>query len=148
MRHSLHRPSTIAHDATRKFSRVGVTSRWPDSGRATGVCQLVDLRLRLRDLRHFRRRREAFQSRPEDRLSVNWAPGRLIELGQRQRGAQFKAARALCARDGDCGPEGLFRRLETVCVAAKQQFAARAMQFGLERAKAQTLNGRLRFSTG
>ena len=52
-------------------------------------------RLRLGDLWHFRRRRKAFERGRENGVGVGGAAGRLIELGQRERRAQFVAARAL-----------------------------------------------------
>ena len=66
-------------------------------------------RLRLGDLRHFRRRRKAFERGREDGVGFGGAAGRLIELGQRKRRAQFEAARALLLRDGDGGQESVFR---------------------------------------
>ena len=66
-------------------------------------------RLRLGDLRHFGRRRKAFERRREDGVGVGGAAGRLIELRQRQRRAQFKTARPLLLRDRDGGQEGFFR---------------------------------------
>ena len=55
-------------------------------------------RLRLGDLGHFRRRRKAFERRREDGVGFGEAAGRLIEFGQRQRRAQFEAARTLLVR--------------------------------------------------
>ena len=43
-------------------------------------------------------------------MSVDGTAGRLVELGERERGAQFEAARGLLLRDGDGGLEGFFRR--------------------------------------
>ena len=54
-------------------------------------------RLRLSDLGHFGRRRKAFERGREDGVGVGGAGGRLVEFGQRQRGAQFEAARRLAA---------------------------------------------------
>ena len=67
-------------------------------------------RLRLGDLRHFRRRRKAFERGREDGMGFGGAAGRLIELGERKRRAQFEAARALLLRDRDGGQESFFRR--------------------------------------
>ena len=67
-------------------------------------------------------------------MGVGGAGGRLVELGERKRGAQFEAARALLLRDGDGGQEGFFRRRGVGGVALEQDFAARPMQFGFERA--------------
>ena len=53
--------------------------------------------MRLRDLRHFRRRRKAFERRHKNGVSVGGAGGRLIEPGERQGRAQPQAARALLA---------------------------------------------------
>ena len=41
-------------------------------------------------------------------MGFGGAAGRLVELGERQRRAQFEAARALLFCDGDGGPEGFF----------------------------------------
>ncbi len=43
-------------------------------------------------------------------MGLDGAVGRLVELRQRERRAQFEAARALLLRDGDGGQEGLFCR--------------------------------------
>ena len=110
-------------------------------------------RLRLSDLRHFRRRRDlghfrgrrkAYERRREDGVGIEWAAGRLIELGQRQCGAQFEAARGLLLRDGDGGQERCFRRRGIGGVAFEQGVAARPMQFGFECAIAQTIRCRQR----
>ena len=105
----------------------------------------AEQRLRLRDLRHLRRRRKAFERRREDRVGVGGAVGRLIELGERKRGAQFEAARALLLRDGDGGQEGFFRRRGVGGVALEQDLAARPMQFRFERAIAGAVARRQRF---
>ena len=78
-------------------------------------------------------------------MGVGGAAGRLIELGERQRRAQFEAARALLLRDGDGGQEGFFRRRGVGGVALEQDFAARPMQFRFERAIAGALARRQRF---
>ena len=72
--------------------------------------QTLDQRLRLGDLGHFGRRREAFERRREDGVGVDGAAGRLVQFGERERGAKFEAARGLLFRDGDGGPERLLRR--------------------------------------
>jgi hypothetical protein len=53
--------------------------------------------LRLRDLGHFRSRREALDRRPQHGVGLRVTAGGAIELRQRQRRAQFEAARALQA---------------------------------------------------
>ena len=78
-------------------------------------------------------------------MGVGGAGGRLIELGQRKRGAQFEAARALLLRDGDGGQEGFFRRSGVGRIALEQGFASRPMQFRFERAIAQAVRCRQRF---
>ena len=78
-------------------------------------------------------------------MRLGGASGRLIELGERKRGAQFEAARALLLRDGDGGQEGLFRGRGVGGVAHEQDFAARPMQFRFERAIAQAVRRRQRF---
>ena len=67
-------------------------------------------RLRLGDLRHLGRRREAFERGREDGVSIGQTADRLVELGQRQRRAQLEAARALLFCDSDGGQERFFRR--------------------------------------
>ena len=88
---------------------------------------------------------KSLPARREDGVGVGGAAGRLAELGQRQRGAQFEAARGspLCDRDG--GQEGLFRGRGVGGAAIEQNFAARPMQFRFERAKAQAVARRQRF---
>ena len=54
-------------------------------------------RLRLGDLGHFRGRRKAFERGREDGVGIGGAAGRLIELRQRERRAQFETARRLAA---------------------------------------------------
>ena len=78
-------------------------------------------------------------------MGVGGAGGRLVELGQRQRRAQFEAARALLLRDRDGGQEGFFRRRGVGGIALEQDFAARPMQFRFECAMAQAVAGRQRF---
>ena len=99
-----------------------------------GLRHRYQQRLRLGDLGHFGRRRKAFERRREDGVGVGGAAGRLVELGERERRAQFEAARALLLRDGDGGQEGFFRRRGVGGVALEQDFAARPMQFRFERA--------------
>ena len=110
-----------------------------------GLRQRRQQRLRLGDLRHFRRRRKAFERGREDGVGVGGAAGRLVELGERQRGAQFEAARALLLRDSDGGQEGVFRGRGVGGVALQQHFAARPMQFRFERAIADAIGRRQRF---
>ena len=78
-------------------------------------------------------------------MSVGGASDRLVRLGERQRGAQFEAARALLLRDRDGGQERFFRGREVSGVALKQDFAARPMQFRFERAIARAVGRRQRF---
>jgi hypothetical protein len=49
----------------------------------------LEQRLRLRDQRKFRCRREPFQRWPQNVVGVGRAAGGLVELGEGQRGAQF-----------------------------------------------------------
>ncbi len=78
-------------------------------------------------------------------MGVGGARGRLIELRQRQRRAQFEAARGLLLCDRDGGQEGLFRGRGVGGVALQQNFAARPMQFRFERAMAHAIARRHRF---
>ena len=102
-------------------------------------------RLRLGDLRHFWRRRKAFERGREHGVGFGGAVGRLIELGKRQRRAQSEAARALLLRDRDGGQEGFLRGRGVRGVALEQDFAARPMLFGLEGAVPHAIVCRQRF---
>ena len=64
-------------------------------------------------------------------MGVGGAGGRLVELRERKRRAQFEAARALLLCDGDGGQERFFRGRGIGGVVLQQDFAARAMQFRL-----------------
>ena len=75
-----------------------------------GLRQRREQRLRLGDLRHFGRRRKAFERGREDSVGVGGTAGRLVELGERERRAQAEAACALFLRDRDRGLEGFFGR--------------------------------------
>ena len=110
-----------------------------------GLRQRRQKRLRLGDLRHFRRRRNAFQRGRENGVGFGGAAGRLIEVGERERRAQFETAGALLLRDGDGGQEGVFRGRRIGGVALEEDFAARPMQFRFERAIAQAVGRRQRF---
>ena len=110
-----------------------------------GLRQRREQRLRLVDLGHFRRRRKAFEGGREDGVGVGGAGGRLVELGERQRRAQFEAARALLLRDSDGGQESVFRRRGIGGVALEQEFTARPMQFRFERAIASAVGRRQGF---
>ena len=54
-------------------------------------------RLRLGDLRHFRRRRKAFERGRQDGVRFDGAAGRLIELGERQAPLADRRLRAPCS---------------------------------------------------
>jgi hypothetical protein len=86
----------------------------------------------LGDLRHLRRRREAFERRGEDGVRFGGPGRRLAELGERERGAQAEAARPLLARDGDGGLEGFLSRRGVGGTAPEQHFAANAVKLGFE----------------
>src|SRR5271168_5527086 len=53
--------------------------------------------LRLRDLGHFRSRREALDRRPQHGVGLRVTAGGAIELRQRQRRAEFEGASAATA---------------------------------------------------
>ena len=78
-------------------------------------------------------------------MGVGGAGGRLVELGERERRAQFEAARALLLRDGDGGLERFLGRRGVGGIALQQHFAADAMQFRFERAMADPFGRRQRF---
>ena len=56
----------------------------------------------------------------------------MIELREREHGAQAEAARPLLARDGDGGLEGFLSRCGVGGTAPEQHFAANAVQLGFE----------------
>ena len=66
--------------------------------------QTFEPSLRLANLRHLRRGREAFERGREGGVGFG-ATGRLIKLGERESGTQAEAARALLLRDTDGGSE-------------------------------------------
>jgi DNA-binding helix-hairpin-helix protein with protein kinase domain len=92
----------------------------------------LEQRLRLSDLRHLRRRREAFERGRKDGVRLGRTAGRLVQLGQRERGKQFITARTLLLSDRDCGLVGLLRVSGIVGIAFQQDVAARPMQEGVE----------------
>ena len=71
-------------------------------------------------------------------------PGRLVELGERKRRAQFDAARALPPGDGDGGLEG-FLGGGISGIAPEQKFAARPVELAFVRAVAHAVASRQRF---
>jgi hypothetical protein len=75
-------------------------------------------------------------------MGVDRATGRLIELGERKRGTQLEAARALLLCDRDGGQEGFFRGPGIARVALQQRFAAHPSQLRLERAEASPVGRR------
>src|SRR5277367_6810087 len=88
---------------------------------------------RLRELRKLPRRRKALERGREDVMRLDRTGGRLIELRERERRAQFEAARPLLSRDGDGELERFLGRGEVRVIALEQRFAADAMQFRFER---------------
>ena len=70
---------------------------------------VADKSQRRRDLGKLGRRRETFERWRENGVSVGGAGNRLIEFGQRQRRAQFEAARTLLFCDSDGGQECVLR---------------------------------------
>ena len=65
-------------------------------------------------------------------MGFDRAAGRLVELGERQRGAQFEAAGFLRLRDGDGGEESGFGGGGVGGVLFEEDFAANAVEFGVE----------------
>ena len=61
-------------------------------------------------------------------MGVGWAAGRLIELGERERGLKARTTRTLLGGDGDRGPEGCFDGSGIDRVAFQQNFAAKTIQ--------------------
>ena len=69
----------------------------------------------------------------------------MVELGERERGAQLEAARAQPPRDGDRGQQGVLGGREIGRVALQQHFPAHPMQLRFERAVAGAVGRRQRF---
>jgi hypothetical protein len=67
----------------------------------------------------------------EDGVGFGEAGCRLIDLGQRQRSAQFEAARLLALRDGYGGEEGFLCGRGDGGGLFEQDLAANAMEFGI-----------------
>ena len=110
-----------------------------------GLRERRQQRRSLGDLRHFLRWREAFEREGEHGLRFHRSVGRLAELGERERRAQFEAARRLLLRDGDGGLEGVFGGRGVGGLAFEQNFAARPMQLCFECAIARAVGRRQRF---
>jgi hypothetical protein len=66
-------------------------------------------------------------------MRLDRTAGGAIELRQRQRRAQFEGASALLLRDSDSGPQGFFAGSRVRGITLQQNFAARPVQFGVER---------------
>ena len=96
------------------------------------MCNLCQQRPCRGDLGHFRRRREAFERRAESGVSVGVAAVCAIELGERQRGAQFEAAGFLGLCDGDGGKEGVFGGGRIGRIALQKDLAADAISLRFE----------------
>jgi hypothetical protein len=88
---------------------------------------------------------EALERGGEDGVGFDGAGGRLIELGERKRRAQFEAARALLFRDTERRQEGFCCRRGIGGVLLEQGFASHAVQFGVEGAMTGPLGRRQRF---
>ena len=82
--------------------------------------------LRLGELGELLGRREALDRRRQHGVRIGVAIGRAIKLRQRQRGAQFEAARFLRLRNGDRGPQRLLGRRGIGRVALQQDLGADA----------------------
>ena len=78
-------------------------------------------------------------------MSVHGTAPRLVELGERQRGAQFEAARPLLLCDADGGPQGFFGWRRVGGIAQQQHFSADAMELRFEGAILGSLACRHRF---
>ena len=97
-----------------------------------GLRERLEQGLRLGDLRKLWRRRKACQRRTQDVVGLAGAARRLVELGERQRGAQLEAAAFLLLRDGDGGEEGGFGGSGVGGVLLQEDFAANAVEGGVE----------------
>ena len=71
--------------------------------------------------------REAVYRRRQDGVGIGVAIGCAIQLRQRQRGAQFEAARLLRLRDGDRGLQSLLGRGGIGRIALQQDLGADAV---------------------
>ena len=78
-------------------------------------------------------------------MGVGGARGRLIEFGERERRAQFEAARALSFGDGDCGLERFLGSRRVAGIALEQHFATDAVQFRVKGAMTNAFGRRQRF---
>ena len=88
---------------------------------------------------------KTFERGREDSVGDRGACGRLVELGERERGPQPEAARGLFFRDGDSGLERVLRRRGIGWIALQQRFAARPVQFRFECTMANPFARRQRF---
>jgi hypothetical protein len=109
-----------------------------------GLGECREQRLRLDDLRHFRRWRKPFERGRENVVRLDRAVGRLVEFCERESGAQFETARALLFRDGDGGLKGFLGSRGVGGLALDQHFAADAIQIRFERAMTGPVAGRQR----
>ena len=125
--------------------RVITVTRPPLHFSQRGLRQPREQRVTLGDFGHFRRRRKAFERGREDGVGVGGAAGRLVEFRERERRAQFEAARALLLRDSDRGLERFLCGRGVGGIAFQQNFAANAMQFGVECAMSGPFRCRQRF---
>ena len=91
------------------------------------LCQTRCEGLSVGDFRHFQRRREALERRREDRVGFGGAAGRLVEFGERERRAQFEAARPLLFRDSDRDRERFLGSRRIGGIALHQHFTAGTM---------------------
>ena len=87
-------------------------------------------RLRLGDLRHFRRRQESFERGREDGVRFRRSGGRLVELGEGKRREKLVAARALLRRDRDGGPVGFLGSGGIQGIAFQQDVATQTIEIG------------------
>ena len=99
----------------------------------------------LLDCRKLRGQWKSFERGGENSAGAGGAAGRRIKLGQRQRCAQFEAARALLLRDRDSGQECVFRRRRVGGIALEEDFSTRPIQFCFERATGRALIRQQRF---
>ena len=94
--------------------------------------QRREQRLRLGDLRHFGRRRKAFERGCEDGVGVGSVASRLIELGERKRRLQAETARALLPRNVNCSKKCGFRSPSVRAIRREQRLAQEPLQERVE----------------
>ena len=93
--------------------------------------QTFEPSLRLANLRHLPRGREAFERGREGGMGFGATTGRLIMLGESESGTQAEAASALLLRDTDGGSESFLGAAGILRIADEEKFALAAEESGV-----------------